>query len=90
MSKAILILTLCLTTTIGSGCFLQPVSRVEKEFSFIDMDAPAMRFAKPVRAELLEKRVIMVDGVKTEEWVSMGVGLVPAGAYIKGRAPGGN
>ena len=82
MSKAILILTLCLTTAIGSGCFLQPVNRIEKGFSFVDMNAPALRLAKPVKAELLEK----ING----EWISIGRGIVPAGAYIKGRSPGGH
>ena len=68
-------------TTTGSGCFLQPISRVELRYTFIDMDAPALRLAEPIEAELLEKR----DG----EWIRIGTGLIPAGAYIKGRAPEG-
>lgn len=64
----------------GSGCFLQPTVRVEREFNFVDYDAPALRLAKPVKAELLEKGP---DG----KWRPIGRGVVPAGAYIKGRAP---
>jgi len=82
MRRVILLMTLCLMTAIGStGCLslFQPINKIEKRFSFIDMNAPALRLAKPVRAELLEKR----DG----QWVNIGVGEVPAGAYLKGRAP---
>jgi len=76
---AMLIATMCSMILIGSGCFLQPTTRVELRYTFIDLDAPALRLADPVEAELLEKR----DG----EWVRIGRGTVPAGAYIKGRSP---
>lgn len=79
---ALALLTACLLTTIGNGCFLQPVERIEKSYTFLDLDAPALRIAKPVTAELLEKNG---DG----EWVSIGKGTIPAGAYVKGRAPKG-
>ena len=81
VKKALIILTMCLMMVIGSGCLslFQPVNKIKREFTWIDMDAPAMRLAKPVNAELLEK----IDG----KWVSIGVGTIPAGAYIKGRAP---
>ena len=69
---------LCLTV---SGCFLQPVTRIEREFNFVDYDAPALRLARPVKAYLLAK------DPKTGKWVPIGRGLVPAGAYVKGRAP---
>lgn len=82
MSKATLVVMLSLMTVTGSGCFLQPVERIEKQYNFIDMDAPALRLAKPVRAELLEKDA---SGV----WVPIGAGEIPAGAYIKGRSPKG-
>ena len=66
---------------IGNGCAaFQPVSRVTQHYNFIDYDAQALRLAKPVRAELLSKN-------STGEWVSIGKGTIPAGAYIKGRAP---
>ena len=77
---SLLILTISLSSLIGSGCFLQPVASVEKQFNFVDYDAPALRLAKPVKAELLEKN-------DTGEWVSIGTGEIPAGAYIKGRKP---
>lgn len=79
--KFLTILIACFAILTGSGCFLQPVSRVEKKFSFIDMDAPAMRLARPVKAYLLVKDA-------SGEWVEAGRGEIPAGAYIKGRKPG--
>lgn len=79
MRRVTLIAILLSMTVIGSGCFLQPVNKVEKRFNYIDLDAPAMRLAKPIKAELLEKQ--------GDRWVSIGKGIVPAGAYIKGRAP---
>lgn len=63
-----------------SGCFLQPTTRVEKEYNIVDYDAPAVRLAKPVTAELLVKN-------DKGEWVNIGKGKLPAGAYIKGRSP---
>ncbi|HET6446036.1 MAG TPA: hypothetical protein VFI27_15810 [candidate division Zixibacteria bacterium] len=71
-----------LLMTIGSGCFLQPINTIEREFNFIDMDpdTPALRLARPVKAELLKKD-------ENGKWVPAGVGIIPAGAYIKGRAP---
>ena len=73
-------------TLIGSvalsGCFLQPVVKVERVFNFVDYNAPAMRLARPVKAYLLVKNA-------SGEWEPIGKGLVPAGAYIKGRAPVG-
>ena len=66
---------------IGSaGCFLQPTVRVEREYNFVDYDAPALRLARPVKAELLEKGP---DG----KWRPIGRGIIPAGAYVKGRTP---
>jgi hypothetical protein len=59
---------------------MQPVEKITERYNFVNLDAPAMRLAKPVNAELLEKR--------GDEWVSIGTGTIPAGAYIKGRAPG--
>jgi len=84
MRKAILSLILFLMMTIGSGCLslFQPINKMEKEFTFIEMGAdggPTFRLAKSVRTELLEK----IDG----KWTSIGTGVVPAGAYLKGRAP---
>jgi len=75
-----ILIALSALTTGSAGCFLQPVTRVEREFNFVDYDAPALRLERPVKAYLLEKRP---DGT----WRSIGKGLVPAGAYIKGRAP---
>lgn len=67
---------------IGSGCILQPVSKVEREFNVVDYDAPALRLARPVRAELVGK------DPETGKWtVRLGWGIIPAGAYVKGRAP---
>ena len=64
-----------------NGCFLQPVNKVQRVFNFIDYDAPALRLARPVEAYLLEK------DPKTGEWLPIGKGIIPAGAYIKGRKP---
>ena len=75
-SFLILIGSLCL-----DGCFLQPVERVERVYNFVDYDAPAVRLAHPIEAELLAK------DPETGEWKSIGRGTIPAGAYIKGRAP---
>ena len=41
----------------------------------------AMRLARPVKAYLMEK------DQKTGEWRQLGKGVIPAGAYVKGRAP---
>ena len=79
LAKILTTLFLIVIGSLMSGCFLQPVEKVDIRYNFIDMDAPAMRLAKPVQASLLKK----VDG----KWVSAGSGIVPAGAYIKGRAP---
>ena len=73
-------IALLLILTGSGGCFLQPVSKNTKTFNFIDMDAPAMRLAEPVKAKLLIKN-------EAGEWESAGKGFIPAGAYIKGRAP---
>lgn len=45
------------------------------------MDAPAVRLACPVEA------YILIWDEASEKWVPAGKGLIPAGAYIKGRAP---
>lgn len=80
-SLALVVISLLLMVT-GSGCLrlLQPVSEVHREFNFVDYDAPALRLARPVKAELLSKN-------SSGEWVPIGRGIIPAGAYIKGRAP---
>lgn len=76
MRYIIIIPVICLT-----GCsLLQPTNKVERQFNFVDYDAPALRLASPVTAELLEK-----DQYGT--WNNIGTGEIPAGAYIKGRAP---
>ena len=67
-----------------SGCIFQPVTRIEREFNFVDYDAPALRLARPVKAYLLAK------DPETGEWRPIGRGLIPAGAYVKGRAPSQN
>lgn len=80
-TRRLTILTICSALLTGSvGCFLQPTVRIEREFNFVDYDAPALRLARPIKAELLEKGP---DG----KWRPIGRGVVPAGAYIKGRAP---
>ena len=65
----------------GNGCFLQPVKEVKREFYVVDYDSPALRLGKPVKAELWQKNP------KTGKWEPIGEGIIPAGAYIKGRAP---
>ena len=80
VGRILVILTTCSVLLIGSGCFLQPVTRIEREYNFVDYDAPAMRLEYPVKAYLMEKGP---DG----KWRSLGKGIIPAGAYIKGRAP---
>lgn len=64
------------------------MNKVDKEYNYIDLDAQAVRLAKPikflhiftVKAELLAKN-------ESGEWESIGYGTIPPGAYIKGRAP---
>jgi len=71
---------------ISSGCSMfQPVEKNVKTWTYLDLDAPAMRIAHPVPGVELLQKVKNVDG--TESWVNIGVGTLPAGAYIKGRAP---
>lgn len=72
-----------LVSVLFSGCFLQPVVRIEREFNFVDYDAPALRLAEPIKARLLAK------DPETGKWRPIGKGIIPAGAYIKGRAPKG-
>ena len=79
MKLKLSISAILLMVLIGS-CFLQPINKIEREFNFIDMDAPMLRLARPVKAYLLKKNA---EG----KWVPVGVGMIPAGAYIKGRAP---
>ena len=80
VNRILIILTTCSALLTGNGCFLQPVTRIEREFNFVDYDAPAMRLERPVKAYLMEKGP---DG----KWRPLGKGVIPAGAYIKGRAP---
>lgn len=79
--KVLKILIVCLLILTGSGCLsvFQPRNEVIERYNFIDLDAPAMRLARPVKAELLEKQ--------GDKWVPIGTGVIPAGAYVKGRAP---
>jgi len=78
--RILTILTICSALLIGSGCFLQPINQIKREFYVVDYDAPALRIGKPVKAELWKKN-------DRGEWEPIGVGLIPAGAYVKGRAP---
>jgi len=81
MKRKLILVILFVILIITSGCFLQPVNKVVREFNFIDMDAPAVRLARPVEAEIL------VWNEEKEEWVPAGKGTIPAGAYVRGRAP---
>lgn len=77
----ILMTLLTALTFISSGCFLQPITKIERKSYFIDLDAPAVRLKHPVKAEILiwdEEKKQWVDGGKTE---------LPAGGYFKGRKP---
>ena len=67
----------------NTGCILQPITEIRKEFSIVDYDAPALRIGKPVKAELWAKNS------ETGKWEPIGEGVIPAGAYVKGRAPAG-
>ena len=72
---------MCGALMTGSGCSLfQPQSTVTRQYNFVDYDSAALRLARPVEAELLEKDT-------TGAWVNIGRGEIPAGAYVKGRAP---
>ena len=64
---------------ITSGCIFQPISVHEKEYNFVDMNA-VVRLASPVKAELLAKD-------SKGNWVSIGRGEIPAGAYVRGQKP---
>lgn len=81
MSQRLSLVILLVILIFTNGCFLQPVNKVIREFNFIDMDAPAVRLACPVEA------YILIWDEASEKWVPAGKGLIPAGAYIKGRAP---
>jgi len=80
-TKLLRILTVFSLATIGSGCVLQPITEIRREFNIVDYDAPALRIGKPVKAELWQKNP------ETGKWEPIGEGTIPAGAYIKGRAP---
>jgi len=73
-------LMICSSLLIFSGCIFQPKSEVVREFHYVDYDAPALRLARPIKAHLLQKN-------EKGEWVEIGKGEIPAGAYIKGRKP---
>lgn len=82
MPKSVKMIALSLILIGNAGCLrvLQPIERIERRFTFIDLDAPALRLAEPVKnVQLLEK----IDG----KWVNIGIGDLPAGAYVKGRKP---
>lgn len=79
--RYLIILMMLSMIPIGSGCFLQPIKEIKREFYIVDYDAPALRIGKPVKAELWRKNT------KTGKWEPIGLGLIPAGAYVKGRAP---
>ena len=83
LKQRILMIMVLLLIPIGSGgclSLLQPISKTQKEFNFVDMNAPALRLAQPVEAYLLRKD-------ENGKWVEAGRGIIPAGAYIKGRKP---
>lgn len=80
-TKLSITLTIFSALLIGSGCFIQPVKEIQREFYVVDYDAPALRIGKPVKAELWRKNP------ETGKWEPIGEGTVPAGAYVKGRAP---
>lgn len=71
-------LVIILTPLLLCGC--PGRHTVERQFNFVDYDAPALRLACPVQAELLEKD-------QYGAWNNIGTGEIPAGAYIKGRCP---
>jgi len=71
--------------TIGSGCFMQPVKETKTVTYFVDLDAPAVRLAEPVKAKILVPNGKDKNG-KTI-WVNGGKTTLPAGGYFKGRPP---
>lgn len=77
----LIILMIFFLIPIGSGCFLQPIKEIKREFYVVDYDAPALRIGKPVKAELWRKNP------ETKKWEPIGEGEIPAGAYVKGRKP---
>lgn len=82
MKTSVSVVLILLMILIGSsGCFLQPVNKVETRFNYIDWNSAVVRLAHPVRAKIL----ISKDGGKT--WVSGGTGEIPAGAYVRGGVP---
>lgn len=78
-----IILMTCFALLIGSGCIFQPIKETKREFYVVDYDAPALRIGKPVKAELWRKNP------ETGKWEPIGEGVIPPGAYVKGRAPVG-
>jgi hypothetical protein len=71
--------TFCLL--IGSGCFLQPITLIQREVHFIGYDATAMRLGKSVKGELWKKNL------EKGEWELVGEGDIPAGTLLKFEKP---
>ena len=83
VKQILIILMISLTIVIGNGCFLQPKAEIIREFYIVDYNAPALRIGKPVKAELWRKNP------DTGKWEPIGEGIIPPGAYVKGRKPKG-
>lgn len=95
-SKSVLILAMMILSSllIFSGCFLQPKATTVQRWNMIEVEnAPALRIAKPVKAGFFDwamNREVTVELLEKNddgEWVSIGKGTLPAGAYIKGQRP---
>jgi len=75
MLARLTILTAIFLISTCSGCFLQPINQVNREFYVMSYDAPAFRLGKAVRGELWAYK----DG----KWVPVGEGDIPAGTLMK-------
>jgi len=76
----ILMMSFCLL--IGNGCFLQPVTLIEKKFSIIDYkNMPALLLLEPVQAHVARKNL------ETGEWEDIGWGELCAFGLFKGSKP---
>jgi hypothetical protein len=93
--SALMIAILTLSSlVIFSGCFLQPKATTVQRWNMIEVEnAPALRIGKPVKASFFdwalnrEVTVELLEKSESGEWVSIGKGTLPAGAYIKGQRP---
>ncbi len=77
----LIILMMLFFLLIGSGCFLQPVTQIEKKFYIVDYkNIPALLLLEPVKAHCARKN-------DKGEWEDIGWGELCVGGLFKGSKP---